>query len=222
LYDISKKPAAKIGPANDLMGFTAAMNEDVFYASGHPGPGSTLSSPLGLLKTSDGGKTWEQLSRQGESDFHALTATKSGIVAFDGTMRTSPDGISWQPSAAKFTPAVLAGSPYGDTVLATTEEGVQRSVDGGVTWALDKSSPVIQFAAFATATEAVGVAPDGTAYYSPDAGSTWQRTGKIAGGIQALAATEGADGKPWIWAVTSTGLVVSTDGGTTVRPAAAD
>lgn len=222
LYDVSKRTAIKIGPTNDLMGLAAAMDQGVFYASGHPGEGSSLPNPLGLIKTRDGGKTWEQVSRQNESDFHALAATKSGIVAFDGTLRTSTDGKNWTTVAAGFTPAALAGYPYSDTVLATTQEGVQRSTDGGATWTPDKSSPVIQFAAFASAKEAVGAAPDGTVYYSADAGTTWKRTGKITGEVQAVAATEGTDGNPWIWAATSTGLVVSTDGGTTFRPSDAD
>ncbi|WP_427007722.1 F510_1955 family glycosylhydrolase [Pseudarthrobacter sp. H2] len=218
LFDVSKQPAVKIGPSNDLMGFTAAMDQGVFYASGHPGKGSTLPSPLGLVKTSDGGRTWEQLSRQGESDFHALTATKSGIVAFDGTLRTSPDGKTWKTATADFAPAALAGNPYSDTVLATTPDGVQRSADGGATWALDKAAPVIQFAAFASATAAVGVEPGGTVHYSADGGATWTRKGQISGAVQAVAATDGSDGNPWIWAATSTGLVVSTDGGATFRP----
>lgn len=222
LFDVSKKPAVKIGSTNDLMGFTAAMEQGVFYASGHPGPGSDLPSPLGLIKTSDGGATWEQLSRQGESDFHALTATKSGIVAFDGALLTSPDGKTWTPVAAAFAPAALAGNPYSDTVLATTREGVQRSTDGGTTWALDKAAPVLQFAAFAGATDAIGVAPDGTVHYSSDAGATWSRTGQIEGQVQAITAIEGSEGRPWIWAATSTGLVVSTDGGATFRPSDAD
>ncbi|WP_427136248.1 F510_1955 family glycosylhydrolase [Pseudarthrobacter sp. S9] len=222
LYDVSKKQAVKVGPANDLMGFSAAMDQGVFYASGHPGQDFSLPGPLGLIKTRDGGKTWEQLSRQGESDFHALTTTKSGIVAFDGTLRTSTDGITWKTIAVGFIPAVLAGNPYSDTVLATTREGVQRSTDGGATWALEKSSPIIQFAAFASAKEAVGVASDGNVHFSADGGTTWKRTGKISGVVQALAATEGAEGKPWIWAATSTGLVVSTDGGATFRPSDAD
>lgn len=218
LFDVSKQPAVKIGPTNDLMGFTAAMDQGVFYASGHPGKGSTLPNPLGLIKTSDGGTTWEQLSRQGESDFHALTTAKSGIVAFDGTLRTSPDGKTWKTSASSFVPAALVGNPYSDTVLATTHDGVQRSTDGGDTWALDKAAPVIQFAAFASAKEAVGVEPGGTVHYSADGGATWSRKGKIPGEVQAVAATEGSDGSPWIWAATSTGLVVSTDGGAIFRP----
>jgi hypothetical protein len=219
LFDVSREPAVKIGSTIDLMGFTAAMDDGVFYASGHPGPGSSLPNPLGLIRSGDGGKTWVQLSRQRESDFHTLATTKSGIVAYDGTLRTSTDGQVWRTIAAGFAPAVLAGSPYSDTVLATTRDGVQRSTDGGATWALDKSSPIIQFAAFASAREAVGVAPDGTVHYSPDAGATWSRRGQIAGQVQAVAATGGSDGNPRIWAATSAGLVVSTDGGVTFRPA---
>ncbi|MEO5778940.1 F510_1955 family glycosylhydrolase [Arthrobacter sp. PAMC25284] len=222
LFDVSGTPAVTIGPTNDYMGFTAAMEPDVFYASGHPGPGSDLPNPAGLLKTTDGGRTWQQLSRQKESDFHALAATKSGIVAFDGTLRTSTDGITWQSVAADFMPAVLAGNPYSDTVLATTTDGVQRSTDGGTTWTLNAAAPLIQFAAFASSREAIGVAPDGAVYYSPDAGTSWQQTGTISGGVQAIAAMEGADGSPWIWAATATGVIVSTDGGATFRPSDAD
>lgn len=222
LFDVSKNPAVKIGPTNDLMGFTAAMDEDVFYASGHPGKDSTLPNPLGLIKTTDGGKTWEQLSRQRGSDFHTLTATKSGIVAFDGTLRTSLDGKTWKTVVTGFMPANLAGNPYSDTVLATTRDGVQRSTDGGTTWGLQASAPVIQFAAFASDKEAVGVEPEGVVHYSADGGATWSRKGQIGGEVLAVAATEGSDGNPWIWAATSTGLVVSTDGGATFRPSDAD
>jgi hypothetical protein len=219
LFDVTKEPATKVGPTNDLMGFTAGQDEGIFYASGHPGSGSDLPNPLGLIKSVDGGKTWEQLSRQGESDFHALTTTKSGIVAFDGTLRTSPDGKTWTTVAADFAPAALAGHPDSDTVLATTREGVQRSTDGGRTWTPAESSPVIQYATFAHPAEALGVEPDGSVHYSADAGETWIRKGRIEGQVLAVAAVKGADGNPWIWAATAGGIVVSTDGGTTFRPA---
>jgi hypothetical protein len=218
LYDMSKKPAVKIGGTNDLMGFTAGQDQGVFYASGHPGKGSDLPNPLGLIRSGDGGKTWELLSRQGESDFHALTTTKSGIVAFDGTLRTSPDGKTWKTVAADFAPAVLAGNSNSDTVLATTPAGIQRSTDGGSTWTLEKSGPVIQFAAFASPTEAIGVEPDGAVHSSADGGATWTRKGVTNGEVHAIAAVKGADGNLRVWAATAGGIVVSTDGGTTFRP----
>ncbi|AOT05783.1 F510_1955 family glycosylhydrolase [Arthrobacter sp. U41] len=219
LFDVTKSPATQIGDTNDLMGFTAAAGQGVFYASGHPGPGSDLPNPMGLIRSVDGGKTWEQLSRQGESDFHALAATKSGIVAYDGTLRTSPYGKTWADAQVDFVPAVLAGTPEADTVLATTRDGLQRSTDGGKTWALVPAAPVIQFAAFASGTEVIGVEPGGAVQYSADAGSTWIQTGSIEQQVQAITAVKGAEGKPWIWAATTEGLVVSTDGGTIFRAA---
>ncbi|ABM10640.1 hypothetical protein FHR86_003691 [Paenarthrobacter ilicis] len=217
LFDLTTEPAAKIGGTNDLMGFSPGK-DGVFYASGHPGPGSDLPNPLGLIKSIDGGETWEKLSRQGQSDFHAMTTTKTGILAYDGELRHSPDGKAWNTVAAAFAPAVLAGHPDSDTVLGTTTEGIQRSTDGGATWSLDKSAPVIQYAAFATPDEAAGVAPDGTTYYSADAGASWTKKGRIDGEVMALASVKGADGNPWVWAATPDGVVVSTDGGITFRP----
>ncbi|WP_258804228.1 F510_1955 family glycosylhydrolase [Pseudarthrobacter sp. NS4] len=219
LFDVTKSPATQIGDTNDLMGFTAAGDNGVFYASGHPGPGSDLPNPMGLIKSVDGGKTWEQLSRQGESDFHALAATKSGIVAYDGTLQTSPDGKTWSAASTEFVPAVLAGTPETDTVLATTREGLQRSTDGGKTWELNTTAPIIQFATFAGGTEVVGIEPDGSVHYSADAGSTWSRTGQIEGKVQAVTAVKQTEGKPWIWAATTEGLVLSSDAGATFRPA---
>ncbi|WP_455837068.1 F510_1955 family glycosylhydrolase [Pseudarthrobacter siccitolerans] len=217
LFDVTRTPATKIGETNDLMGFTAARDQGVFYASGHPGPDSDLPNPVGLIKSVDGGKSWEQLSRQGESDFHAIAATKSGIVADDGKLQTSLDGKTWSPATAAFVPSVLAGTPESDTVLATTDDGVERSTDGGKTWELNSAAPLIQFVAFASATEAVGIGSDGSVHSSADAGITWTQTGHISAKVQAIAAVKKTGGALRIWAATTEGLVVSTDGGEVFR-----
>src|SRR5574341_1481419 len=57
------------GPAHDYMGFSATR--DALYSSGHPAPGSGLRNPFGLIKSRDGGKTWQTLGLQGESDFRS-------------------------------------------------------------------------------------------------------------------------------------------------------
>lgn len=172
---------------------------------------------MGLIRSTNGGKTWEQISRQGESDFHALATARSGIVAYDGTLQTSPDGKTWSAATADFVPAVLAGNPETDTVLATTREGLQRSTDGGKTWQLNTTAPTIQFVAFATSTEVLGIEPNGSVHHSTDAGSTWSHTGRIEAQVQAITAVKKTEGKPWIWAATTEGLVVSTDGGVLFR-----
>ncbi|GAB5079073.1 F510_1955 family glycosylhydrolase [Arthrobacter sp. AD-310] len=214
LFNVTGFPGARIGTPNDFMGFTPAAEPGVFYASGHPGPDSTLPNPMGLLRSSDGGKTWEPLSRQGESDFHALTTSKSGVLGFDGTLRASADGTTWSAADPGFTPFALAGHPAADTVLATTTDGLRRSTDGGKTWTLNTAAPVIQFAAFASATDVVGIAPGGKVHTSADAGATWAPAGQIEGTVQALTALK-AGGPAAVWAATAEGIVHSSDGGAT-------
>ncbi|MHA7306844.1 hypothetical protein ACX80E_16635 [Arthrobacter sp. TMN-49] len=49
LDDATGDHAVKVSDSTiDLMGFTATVEPDVFYASGHPGPGSSLPNPAGL------------------------------------------------------------------------------------------------------------------------------------------------------------------------------
>ncbi|POH72561.1 F510_1955 family glycosylhydrolase [Arthrobacter glacialis] len=226
LFDATGTARKKISENTiDLMGFTSSAEPGTYYASGHPGPDSSLPNPLGLVKSTDEGKTWQQVSRGGQSDFHALTVSGGSLVAFDGQLRTSTDGIAWSTSPATFSPAGLAGNPASTVVLATTEAGIQRSIDAGQTWELVPKGPIIQFAAFADSemkapTEAVGVAPDGSVYVSNDSGLTWTERGKITGQVEAITALAGTTGKPWIWAATTDGVQVSTDGGATFQPAA--
>ncbi|MEV8183940.1 F510_1955 family glycosylhydrolase [Specibacter sp. NPDC078692] len=225
LFDATADQAVKVSDSTiDLMGFTTTSEPDVFFASGHPGPGSSLPNPVGLIQSTDAGNTWEPVSRTGESDFHALTVSGNSIVAFDGQLRTSTDGKTWTTSMETFVPAVLAGSPASTVVLATTEKGLQRSTDSGTTWQAVPQSPIIQFAAIATSTDkapttAIGVEPNGTVHVSLNAGTTWAPAGKIEGQVEAVTAVERDTGELNIWAATTTGVQVSTDGGVTFRPA---
>ena len=68
------------GPVIDLMGFTVAP-DGTYYASGHPGAGVDLPQPVGLITSTDAGRTWQVASRGGQSDFHALTAGPAAVQA---------------------------------------------------------------------------------------------------------------------------------------------
>lgn len=212
LFDVAADPIKKISPTIDLMGFAVA-GEDLYYASGHPGPGSDLPNPVGLIESTDGGQTWQELSRQGESDFHAMAVSDEGVIGFDGTLRLSPDGEEWFEVDAQIGPANLAAFPDGPIVLATTEEGIQRSTDGGLTWALVNNSPVLLLTAFANAEIAVGIAPDGTVHLSSDAGQSWKTTGGSTDPASAITASMDEENGLRIWVATEKGIEFSDDDG---------
>lgn len=211
LFTVEEGTVEQVGPVNDLMGF-AADSEGRYYASGHPGPGSDLPNPVGLIESNDGGKTWQELSRQGESDFHAMAVSEEGVIGFDGTLRISVNGQEWTEAGDQIQPANLAALPDSPVVLATTQEGVQRSEDGGYTWTLPKDAPVLLMTAFADADTAVGVAPDGEVHISRDAGLSWEATGGTATEPGAITAAPG-DEDVRIWIATAEGVEFSDDSG---------
>lgn len=218
LFDVSASPAEQIGPTIDLMGFTSGLN-GTLYASGHPGTGANLPDPAGLIQSDDAGHTWNPVSLTGESDLHALTTAEGRIIAFDGQVRTSQDGSEWTESGTAILPLNLAGSPTSNIVLATTEEGLQRSTDAGLTWNPVSDAPPLLFTAVAGAS-AAGVTPDGRIFVSPDAGTSWDERGKIEETPAALTAHPTSHGPLEIWVATGAGVSVSTDDGQTFTPVA--
>ena len=182
----------RVGPVIDLMGFTVA-GPNQFYASGHPGEGSDLPNPVGLITTADAGQTWKQLSRQGESDFHALTASPSGVLGNDGTLRVSQDGRQWRDLQIPIPPTALAASPDGQTVLAATDAGLLRSIDAAQTWTTPPGAPPLKVLSWTEDGTAVGATFDGAVHVSTDSGLTWQRRGRTPP-PQAITAADTADG----------------------------
>lgn len=94
------------GPAYDYKGLSATRV--ALYSSGHPAPRSGVADPLGLIKSTDGGKTWRKLTLQGESDFHTLAAGHANRAVYvanrqansrmsgTGVHYTFDDGVHWQ------------------------------------------------------------------------------------------------------------------------------
>ncbi|WP_043447266.1 F510_1955 family glycosylhydrolase [Arthrobacter sp. L77] len=217
LFDVTRSPAQQIGPTIDLMGFTGT-SDGTLYASGHPGPGTDLPDPVGLITSTDDGRSWEPVSRQGETDFHALAATGTGLIGYEGRIVTSADGHHWTVTAENVPVYNLAGAGNG-TVLATTEQGLYRSADSGATWTTVPNAPLLAFTTFAGDT-AIGVTPDGTIHTSTDAGLTWTQAGSIQGEPAAIAADHAGDDTHRIWVATNEGIEVSSDNGATFNPVA--
>src|SRR4029077_13978912 len=99
------------GPEHDYMGFSATANS--IYSSGHPAAGTGLVNPFGLLRSQDGGKTWEKLGLEGESDFHVMAtgwnsnavylwnAAPTSRMKQAGLHYTLNDGFVWKHAAAR-------------------------------------------------------------------------------------------------------------------------
>jgi hypothetical protein len=141
------------GPEHDYMGFSATARG--IYSSGHPAAGSGLVNPFGLLRSQDGGKTWDKLGLEGESDFHVMaTSWNTGTVYVwngapnsrmkqTGLYYTPNDGFSWTRVAANG----VSGNPYAlavhpddaRSVAMATPDGVFESTDAGASFA--RSAP---------------------------------------------------------------------------------
>lgn len=131
------------GPAHDYMGYSATRN--AIYSSGHPAPGSGLTNPFGLIKSSDGGKSWKNLGLEGESDFHSLaTSYRTNAVYVvnhgansrmkqAGIFLTTNDGLQWKHAAArglgKDLKTLAVHPSEANTVAAATAEGLYLSRD---------------------------------------------------------------------------------------------
>jgi hypothetical protein len=215
LYVFDGATPERVGPVIDLMGFTVA-GPGHYYASGHPGTATDLPQPVGLIESRDGGMTWTVLSRGGRSDFHALTTTGQAVVGFDGAVRATADGRTWTDGNLDAEPRTLAGSREGSTVLATTEEGLMRSTDGGANWQQMDQAPWLLMAAFGNGDTVAGLTPYGQVHTSADAGRTWRATELVAPDAQALHAS--GEGESLEVLVADGSTVLASTGGQPFQP----
>jgi photosystem II stability/assembly factor-like uncharacterized protein len=197
----------------DFMGFTV-VGANQYLASGHPGEGQDGPSSLGLIESTDGGQTWRSLSLAGEADFHSLEARHGrvyGLNSMTGAFMVSEDRRTWETRSQ--TPmADFAVSPEApEVLLATTQQGVARSADGGRSFEPVPGAPVLLLVSWAEDGTIVGVDPDGAVHSSTDGGLTWQRGGNLGAAPEALTAT--GDGE--VFAAVEGGILYSTDGGRT-------
>jgi len=133
------------GPQHDFMGFSATAGH--LYSSGHPAPGSGLVNPFGLVRSRDGGRTWEKLGLDGETDFHLLATgwNSNAIYVWNpapnsrmqqgGLHFTLNDGLLWRHAAAtglNGAPQALGVHPRDPSmVAAATARGIFLSRDSG-------------------------------------------------------------------------------------------
>ncbi|WP_231486914.1 F510_1955 family glycosylhydrolase [Candidatus Blastococcus massiliensis] len=218
LFRVSDRAeSTRVGPAIDLMGFAVA-GPGHFLASGHPGIGVDMAQPVGLIESTDGGQTWTALSREGESDFHALAVSSAGVLGFDGALRRSSDHRRWQDLAIPAEPAALAASPDGQIVLAATEQGLLRSTDSGTSWSPVEGASWLAVLSWAESGTVGGIDSAGRFWASTDGGVTWEERAHLDAAPQAVHLRVDDAGAVHVLAVTDTALVESVDGGYAFHP----
>lgn len=133
------------GAEHDYMGY--AVTRRAIYSSGHPAPDSRLANPLGLIKSSDDGRSWQPLGLQGEADFHLLASgfDSATLYVYNGhpnSRMSAPglyysrnDGADWRRAAAQGisqAPTALAVHPRDERMVAVaTGAGLYLSRDAG-------------------------------------------------------------------------------------------
>ena len=204
------------GPVIDLMGFAVAP-DGTYYASGHPGVGVDLPQPVGLITSTDAGRSWRVASRGGQSDFHALTAGSTAVIGFDGVLRSSTDGTTWTTRSIPAPPRTLAAAPTSGALLATTEAGLLASSDTGATWRTLSPPGTALLVTWADEKTIVTATTTGQLGVSSDAGITWTLNPTRVGAAEALHAGRGQDGRLEIVVVADGKVLRTLDGGTTTE-----
>ena len=141
---ISGAPPIKVDKIRaDYMAFNAPLVSGFpLYASGHPSTGGNT----GLIKSNDGGITWEHVSNVIEPpvDFHAMATSKQNpemLIGFDsgarGLFKTIDGGKTWEtiePPAFEYISALAISPNDSELIFAGTGNGIYKSSDGGETW----------------------------------------------------------------------------------------
>lgn len=217
VFRIAQGQAERVGDMQDTMAFTV-VGPKAFLASGHPDFSKDDEPLLGLIRSTDAARIWEPVSLRGEADFHALQVAHDRVYGYDATsgsfLVSGDDGLTWQRRSVlpirDF--AVSASEP--EVVVATTEQGVVRSTDGGRNWRAASAAPALVVLA-STPQELLGVDLQGQLHVSADLGATWVARGQSGAAPEAITAMATSGGSRVVVAHSGGTVVDSVDGGMT-------
>lgn len=186
--EIATGKSQRVGNSrDDMMAFTGDPNSRLI-ASGHPGLGSSLPNPLGLISSTDGGLNWETISLSGIVDFHSLAAQGNDLVGWDtrGSLQYSRDGGATWSEGPQATSTSLVW--FSDQVwLATAESGL-ATWEPGATELTYLELPTVLVAASPNGKALWRVDRDGSVHRTID-GLSWDHIGSVSR-IEAFAADD--------------------------------
>jgi len=193
----------------------AAADDGGLIASGHPDDKGKVAGFLGMLRSDDGGRSWESVSRYGIADLHVFHELDGTLYAYDAVL---PALLASTDGGKTFEER---GSPQGlaidfvvdpedpEQMLASTENQVFHSTDGGNRWTAAVGATRARLA-WPEAASLYRADSDGMVYVSDNGGDTWEVRGRV-------------DGEPWklvaagpeeLYAALGDGTIAhSTDGG---------
>jgi BNR/Asp-box repeat len=195
----------------DTMGFTV-VGPDKFLGSGHPDARENLPPLLGLIRSTDAGRSWARVSLLGEADFHVLRVAGPRIYGYDATqgrlMVSVDGGRSWKERRPPAPLLDLAVDPAdADRVVVTSEAGIAVSHDAGASWRplhADRAGLLAWTRSALTLVDSRG-----RVHRSTDGGRTWKPVGDVGGQPAALSGHE----SELLVALHSNEIKASRDGG---------
>lgn len=190
-------PAERVGDSyQDTMGFTVA-GPSRFLGSGHPDvAGFRRGEParLGLIESTDAGRSWSAVSLSGEVDFHGLAFAHGRTYGWDSTtgrFMVTSDQRTWDTRSTRPIIGFAVDPADPDHIVAGAPEGLIDSDDGGRTWQR-LLGPALVVLSWDKARGLVGAEADGAVSRSTDGGASWSPAGRLPGSPQALLATADA------------------------------
>jgi hypothetical protein len=191
-----QRRARRVGERfQDTMGF-AVTGPDRFLGSGHPDAREGLPPFLGLIRSTDAGRTWEPVSLLGERDFHVLEAAGQRIYGYgtdfesrQASLLVSDDGgRRWQERVPPEPLLSLAIDPDdSDRAVASGEAATYSTTDAGRGWR--PLADEVGLLAWPEPDRLFMVQPDGSVARSADGGQSWRAAGDIGGQPAAVEST---------------------------------
>ena len=215
----SRKAVRVADRYQDTMGFSI-VGPNRFIGSGHPDAREQKLPPLlGLIESTDAGKTWTPISLLGDADFHVLRSAGARVYGYDASndrlLASADEGRSWNELDKPGQIVDLAPDPGDPQRLVATaagglEAGLYASRNLGKTW--KRHSDAIGLLAWPAPGRLYLIDDQGQVLVSAEGGLRLMARGEIGGQPAALLAVSEDE----LYVALHDGTIKrSTDGGST-------